>query len=95
MTAVREITGKHVLFGFLAFFGLIFIANALAYFAWFRVIAAFPAVVSGIGAMAVPIVGVLASATILDEKIGMREWIALALIIAALGINLASTLQRR
>ena len=79
----------------LAVIYLIFIANALAYFAWFRVIAAFPAVVSGIGAMAVPIVGVLASATILDEKTGMREWIALALIIAALGINLASTLQRR
>ncbi len=34
MTAVREITGKHVLFGFLAFFGLIFVANAIfVYFA--------------------------------------------------------------
>jgi len=59
---------------------LIIIANALAYFSWFRVIAAFPATVTGIGAMAVPIVGVMASAWLLDEKLGWR--------------NLASTLRR-
>lgn len=74
---------------------LVFIANALAYFSWFRVVAVFPAAVSGIGAMAVPVVGVLASAWLLDEKIGWREWTALGLIVGALAINLASTLQRR
>ncbi|MBT7837620.1 MAG: EamA family transporter [Rhodospirillaceae bacterium] len=73
---------------------LIIIANALAYFSWFRVIAAFPATVTGIGAMAVPIVGVMASAWLLDEKLGWREWLALALIISALATNLASTLRR-
>jgi drug/metabolite transporter (DMT)-like permease len=73
---------------------LILIANALAYFAWFRVVAAFPASVSGIGAMAVPVVGVLASAWVLDEHIGAREWIALALIIGALALNLVSTLRK-
>ncbi|MBT3330065.1 MAG: EamA family transporter [Rhodospirillaceae bacterium] len=79
----------------LAFVYLIFIANALAYFAWFRVVAHFPAAVTGIGAMAVPIVGVLASAWLLDEKMGWREWSALGLIVCALALNLASTLQRR
>lgn len=74
---------------------LIFIANALAYFSWFRVVAAFPATVSGIGAMAVPVVGVLGSAWLLDEKIGWHEWIALGLIIGALAVNLASSLRRR
>jgi drug/metabolite transporter (DMT)-like permease len=74
---------------------LVFFANALAYFSWFRVVSAFPATVSGIGAMAVPVVGVLSSAWLLDEKIGWREWTALGLIIGALGVNLASTLQRR
>ncbi len=74
---------------------LILIANALAYFAWFRVVAAFPATVSGIGAMAVPIVGVLASAAMLDEAIGIREWSALFLIVAALALNLLSTMKRR
>ena len=74
---------------------LIFIANALAYFSWFRVVAAFPATLSGIGAMAVPVVGVLGSAWLLEEKIGWRELTALGLIIGALAINLASTLKKR
>ena len=74
---------------------IIFIANAVAYFAWFRVVAAFPAIVSGISAMAVPVVGVLASAWILGEDIGAREWCSLVLIVGALAINLATTLQRQ
>ena len=74
---------------------IIFIANAVAYFAWFRVVAAFPAIVSGISAMAVPVVGVLASAWILGEDIGAREWCSLVLIVVALAINLATTLQRQ
>ena len=73
---------------------IIFIANAVAYFAWFRVVAVFPAIVSGISAMAVPVVGVLASAWILGEDIGAREWSSLVLIVGALAINLATTLQR-
>ncbi|MDA1098828.1 MAG: DMT family transporter [Proteobacteria bacterium] len=74
---------------------LVFIANALAYFSWFRVVAAFPATVSGIGAMAVPVIGVLGSAWLLDEVIGWRELIALGMIISAIAVNLASTLQNR
>jgi drug/metabolite transporter (DMT)-like permease len=73
--------------------GLLFnilVANVLAYFAWFRVIAIFPASVSGLGTLAVPIVGVLASATVLGEVIGWREVTALALIVGALGLNLRS-----
>ena len=73
---------------------LVFIANALAYFSWFRVVAAFPAMVSGIGAMAVPVVGVLSSTWMLGEKVGWREGAALGLVIAAIAVNLASTLRR-
>jgi drug/metabolite transporter (DMT)-like permease len=69
----------------------IIIANVLAYFAWFRVLAVFPASISGIGTLAVPIVGVLASAAVLGEIVGWREITALALIVAALGLNLRST----
>ena len=69
----------------------ILIANVLAYFAWFRVIAIFPASVSGLGTLAVPIVGVLASAAVLGEVVGWRELTALGLIVAALGLNLRST----
>lgn len=76
--------------------GLLFniiIANVLAYFAWFRVIAIFPASVSGLGTLAVPIVGVLASAAVLGEVVGWREITALGLIVAALGLNLRSTVS--
>jgi len=78
--------------------GLLFnilIANVVAYFAWFRVIAIFPASVSGLGTLAVPIVGVLASAVVLGETVGWREVTALALIIGALGLNLRSTASAR
>ncbi len=77
--------------------GLLFnivVANVLAYFAWFRVIAIFPASVSGLGTLAVPIVGVLASWTVLGEAIGWREVAALALIVGALALNLRSTASR-
>jgi drug/metabolite transporter (DMT)-like permease len=67
------------------------IANILAYFAWFRVLSVFPASISGLGTLAVPIVGVLASAAVLGEVVGWREITALALIVAALGLNLRST----
>lgn len=72
----------------LAVLYLVLIANALAYFAWFRVVDHFPATVSGIGAMAVPVVGVAASALLTGETIGWRELCALALICSALAINL-------
>ena len=67
------------------------VANILAYFAWFRVLSVFPASISGLGTLAVPIVGVLASAAVLGEVIGWREITALAFIVAALGLNLRST----
>lgn len=67
---------------------LVVIANALAYFSWFRVVSIFPATVSGIGAMAVPVVGIIASAMLVNEAVGWRELVALGLICSAVGINL-------
>jgi drug/metabolite transporter (DMT)-like permease len=69
------------------------IANILAYFAWFRVLSVFPASISGLGTLAVPIVGVSASAAVLGDVVGWREITALALIVAALGLNLRSTVK--
>lgn len=71
----------------LAMLYLVVVANAVAYFAWFRAVAALPAVVSGIGSMAVPVVGVFSSFLLLDERIGWPEITALTLICMALGIN--------
>lgn len=63
---------------------LVLASNALAYFAWFRAIAIFPAMVLGIGTLAVPIIGVLSSAVLVGEAIGWREIVALSLVCSAL-----------
>ncbi len=66
---------------------LMLIANAFAYFAWFRVVAFFSAITSGIGTFAVPVVAVLASAVLVNETVGWRELTALGLIGLALALN--------
>lgn len=73
------------------FIFLILIANVLAYFLWFRILQIFPASVSGMGTLAVPIVGVIASSILLTETIGINELLALGLIIPALIINLKTS----
>ena len=67
---------------------LVLFANAVAYFAWYRVVAIFPVTVSGIGTLAVPIVGVLSSAALVGEQIGWRELAALFLVCVALALVL-------
>ena len=67
---------------------LVLASNVLAYIAWFRVIAIFPAVVSGIGTLAIPIIGVLSSAALVGEEIGWRELSALLLVCFALALVL-------
>lgn len=76
-----------------AFIGLI--ANALGYFAWFRVLAIYSATASGIASMAVPVVGVFASALLIGEALGWRELVALGLICLALALNVASAARAK
>jgi drug/metabolite transporter (DMT)-like permease len=68
---------------------LALIANSLAYVAWFRVIRAFSATVSGLGTLAVPCIGVVSSALILHEALTVADLVALALIGSALVAVLA------
>lgn len=72
--------------GWLAVAYLAFCANALAYFAWFRVVTIFPATVSGIGTLVVPCIGVLSSALVVGELLGWRDFAALGLICSALAL---------
>ena len=44
----------------------------------------FPAALAAIGTLAIPVVGVFASALVLDEPVGWRELAALALVCSAL-----------
>ena len=74
---------------------LALVSNGLAYIAWFRVVAIFPAVVSGIGTLAVPIVGVLSSAAMVGDEIGWRELVALSAVCFALALVLFSSIPSR
>jgi drug/metabolite transporter (DMT)-like permease len=61
----------------------------LAQWIWVRLVRILPAGVAAIGSMAVPVVGVLSSAFLLGERIGLAELAALALVVGAIALVLA------
>ena len=69
---------------------LTLVSNSLAYIAWFRVLAVFPATVSSIGTLAVPVIGVLSSVALVGDAIGPREMAALALVSLSLALVLSA-----
>jgi drug/metabolite transporter (DMT)-like permease len=64
------------------------VAMVFCHWAWFKVVRLFPAAIAAVGTLAIPIVGVLSSAVVLDESVGLRELIALALVCSALAVVL-------
>ena len=67
-----------------ALFGLgyaVFVAMVFCHTAYFKLVSLLPAHVAAMGVMAVPVVGVVASAWILGENIGWPEGIALAFVL--------------
>ena len=58
------------------------------HWAWFTVVGIFPASVAAISTLAIPVIGVLSSAVVLGEGLGIRELTALVLVITAVGIVL-------
>ena len=52
--------------------------------AWFKVVRLFPASIAAVGTLAIPVIGVFSSGLLLGEPIGWREFVALALVCAAL-----------
>jgi len=59
---------------------------------WVRVLQVFPASVAAIGTLLIPVVGVLSSALLVGEDIGLTEVAALGLILASLAIVLGPRL---
>ena len=59
-------------------------AGTLAHWAWFTLARTLPVAVSSMASLPVPVVGVFAGMLVLGERPGAPEWIALALVIAAL-----------
>jgi len=71
--------------------GLIYAATVpmvFCHWAWFRALEILPASVAAIGTLAVPVVGVLASALLLGEAVGWPEAAALLCVVAALALAL-------
>jgi drug/metabolite transporter (DMT)-like permease len=58
----------------------------VAYVSWFAALARLPASVAAIGTMAVPVIGVVASAIALHETLGPGQIAALILTLAAVGL---------
>jgi drug/metabolite transporter (DMT)-like permease len=72
-----------------AFAYIIALPMVFCHYAWFRVVAAFPASTAAIGTLAIPVVAVLGAGALLGEPIGLPEWTALTLVLVALCLVLA------
>ena len=66
----------------------IFIAGALCTYGWYKIVSLFPANVSALGTLMIPIVGVTSGHLMLGEPIGLREFSAMILICSALALAL-------
>jgi drug/metabolite transporter (DMT)-like permease len=73
----------------------IFLAGTLAHWAWFSLARTLPVAVSSLSSLPVPVVGVLSGMLLLGEHPGPREWIALALVVAALFVVLFQPAWKR
>ena len=62
----------------------IFLAGTLAHWAWFTLARTLPVAVSSMSSLPVPIVGVFSGMLLLGERPGPGEWMALALVVAAM-----------
>jgi drug/metabolite transporter (DMT)-like permease len=62
----------------------VLLAGTLAHWAWFTLARTLPVAVSSLSSLPVPVVGVISGILLLGERPGVQEWIALALVVAAL-----------
>lgn len=66
----------------------VLIAGVLCYWAFYKLVGLVPASVTAISSLSVPVVGVLLSMAMLGEIPSFLDWVALALIVGALGVVL-------
>jgi drug/metabolite transporter (DMT)-like permease len=64
------------------------IAMVFAQWTWVRLVRVLPASIAAIGSMAVPVVGVLSSALLIGESLGVPELASLVLVVAAIALVL-------
>jgi drug/metabolite transporter (DMT)-like permease len=81
--------------GWLATLYAAFLPMLFCQWAWFRVVARFPAAIAAIGIVAIPAVGVFSGALFLGEPVGFDVLISLALVSGALAVVLVGPIFRR
>ncbi len=64
-------------------------------YAFFKVVSLFPANVSAIGTLMIPVVGVVSGSLLLGEPIGWRELLSMALIGSAMVLTLLFPTRRK
>ncbi|MBL8699799.1 MAG: DMT family transporter [Alphaproteobacteria bacterium] len=65
-----------------------FIALVVGYIAWFRLVELLPAHIASLASLAAPVVAMLTGAAMLREALGLRELVALGLMVGALALVL-------
>jgi drug/metabolite transporter (DMT)-like permease len=74
---------------FMGWTGLIYsatVAMVWCHYTWYRILDRLPASIASISTLAIPAVGVISSAVLLDEPLGLTEFAALALVLSAIAI---------
>jgi drug/metabolite transporter (DMT)-like permease len=66
----------------------IIVATIFCHWAWFKAVNLLPTSVASIGTLPIPVLGVFSGALILGERIGLREFVALVLVLVGLSIVL-------
>ncbi len=74
--------------GWFALFYNIFLAYGVAQLLWFRLVSSLPPVVSALSVMLIPVVGVFSGAWLLGEQPVPADYIALLMMLAAIGLTL-------
>ncbi len=64
-------------------YGLV-LAQIVPYFLWFKGVQTYPAMLSGLATLTIPIIGVFSGVLILNDPLGWRELAALAIVCGAL-----------
>lgn len=74
--------------GIFAVLYVVFVALVFCFTTFLRIVRLLPAIAASLSTLAIPVVGVASSAWLLGEPVGMRELLALLLVITAIGLVL-------
>ncbi|QEX20680.1 transporter [Hypericibacter adhaerens] len=80
--------------GWIALAYTILVAMLFCQWAWFKVVATFPAQLAAISSLAIPIVGVVSSSLLTGETIGLDIVVALACVLSGLALVLLRPAKR-